>query len=62
MASRERPFRPMDKPMRGDKLPRTDWVEELAQFWDTHDLPDFEDQLEEMDAVVFERNPSTEMA
>ena len=45
--------------MRGHMLPSTDSIEELAQFWDTHALTDFDDQLEEVDAVVFERNPST---
>lgn len=51
----------MEKTMRGHKLPTTDSIEELAQFWDTHDLTDFEDQLEEVDTLVFERDPSTEM-
>lgn len=56
------PFRPMEKrTMSGYKLPTTDSIEELARFWDTHDLTDFEDQLEEVDAVVFERDPSTKM-
>jgi hypothetical protein len=30
-------------------------VEELARFWDTHDLTEFEDQLEEVTEQVFER-------
>jgi len=29
-------------------LPRTDSIHELSQFWDTHDLTDFEDELEEV--------------
>jgi predicted DNA binding CopG/RHH family protein len=33
----------------------TDSIEELAQFWDTHDLTDFEDKLEEVKESVFER-------
>jgi len=37
------------------KIPQTDSIEELARFWDTHDLTDFEDQLEEVGAPVFER-------
>ncbi len=36
------------------RIPRTDSVQELAQFWDTHDLTDFEDEVEEV-AEVFER-------
>lgn len=37
------------------KLPQTDSVQELAQFWDTHDLTDFDDELEEVTEPVFER-------
>jgi predicted DNA binding CopG/RHH family protein len=36
------------------KLPHTDSIRKLAQFWDTHDLTDFEDQLEEVKEPVFE--------
>lgn len=38
-----------------EKIPQTDSIQELAQFWDTHDLTDFEDQLEEVKEPVFER-------
>lgn len=41
--------------MNGKEIPQTDSIEELAQFWDTHDLTDFEDQLEEIQEPVFER-------
>jgi hypothetical protein len=34
------------------KLPQTDSIEELARFWDSHDLTDFEDQLEEVTEPV----------
>ena len=27
-------------------IPQTDSIEELAKFWDTHDVTDFEDALE----------------
>jgi predicted DNA binding CopG/RHH family protein len=37
------------------RLPRTDSIQELARFWDTHDLTDFKDQLEEVTEPVFER-------
>ena len=37
------------------KLPEMDSIEELARFWDMHDLTDFEDQLEEVPEPVFER-------
>jgi len=39
----------------GEKTPRTDSIQELARFWDTHDLTDFEGQLEEVSEPVFER-------
>lgn len=46
----------MAKPMNHHTLPQTDSIQELARFWDTHDLADFEDQLEEVSEPVFERN------
>ncbi len=36
-------------------IPQTDSIQELAQFWDEHDVTDFEDQLEEVTEPVFER-------
>ncbi len=41
--------------MSSHKIPETDSIQELAQFWDTHDLTDFEDQLTEVKEPVFER-------
>ena len=41
--------------MSTDKVPRADSIHELARFWDTHDLTDFEEQLEEVAEPVFER-------
>lgn len=41
--------------MNETKLPQTDSIEELAHFWDTHDLTDFEDELEEVTEPVFVR-------
>ena len=35
-------------------IPRTDSIRELAEFWDTHDLTDFEDELEEVTEPVFD--------
>jgi len=37
-------------------IPQIDSIQELARFWDTHDLTDFEDELEEVRDIVFERN------
>jgi hypothetical protein len=45
----------MEKTMKRRKLPNTDPVEELARFWDTHDLTDFEDEIEEVTEPVFVR-------
>lgn len=39
--------------MNDQKLPQTDSIQELAQFWDTHDLTDFEGELEEVAETVF---------
>ena len=38
-----------------EKLPQTDSIRKLAKFWGTHDLTDFEEQLEEVQEPVFER-------
>jgi predicted DNA binding CopG/RHH family protein len=45
--------------MKTQKIPEIDSIEELAQFWDTHDLTDFEDQVEEVRESVFQRRPDT---
>jgi predicted DNA binding CopG/RHH family protein len=45
--------------MKGLKLPQIDSIEELARFWDTHDLTEFEEELEEVSEPVFERKPET---
>lgn len=41
------------------RIPQTDSIEELARFWDTHDLTDFEDKLEEVSGPVFDRKEGT---
>jgi predicted DNA binding CopG/RHH family protein len=45
----------MEKEMKNSKIPHTDSIEELARFWDTHDLTDFDDQLVEVGEPVFEK-------
>ena len=37
------------------KLPTTDSIQELATFWQQHDLTDFEDELEEVAEPMFQR-------
>ena len=41
--------------MNGQRLPQTDSIQELAKFWDTHDLTEFQDELEEVTEPVFQR-------
>ncbi|PYS60239.1 MAG: hypothetical protein DMF74_19275 [Acidobacteria bacterium] len=50
----------MEKQM-NKQLPRMDSIHELAQFWDTHDLTDFADELEEIIEPVFERQTVVEV-
>ena len=51
----------MEKTMRRQMLPASDSIEELAKFWETHDLADFEDVLEEADEPVFVRLTPTSL-
>lgn len=46
----------MGKPMNSRQLPQTDSIQELADFWDTHDITEFEDELEEVPVCVFQRD------
>lgn len=41
--------------MKKSKLPKIDSIGKLAEFWDTHDLTDFEDELKEVSEPVFVR-------
>ena len=45
--------------MKPPKLPQTDSIAELAQFWDTHDLTDFDSELEEVTETIFQRGSET---
>ena len=36
-------------------MPKTDSIQELANFWDAHHITDFEDELEEATESVFAR-------
>ncbi len=40
--------------MHRKNIPKTDSIQGLAHFWDTHDLTDFEGELEEVDEPVFD--------
>jgi actin-like ATPase involved in cell morphogenesis len=37
------------------KIPTTDSIQELAVFWQNHDVTDFESELEEVSEPVFQR-------
>ena len=37
------------------RIPDTDSIRELAEFWDTHDVTAFDDELEEVAEPVFAR-------
>ena len=52
---REASLQETEEIVKTQKLPQTDSIQELAQFWDTHDLADFEEELEEVAEPVFER-------
>ena len=45
----------MKEPVTKSRLPTTDSIKKLAAFWDSHDLTDFEDELEEVAEPVFVR-------
>ena len=47
--------------MKARKIPSTDSIDELARFWDSHDLTDFTNQLEEITNPLFTRRSSTEV-
>jgi predicted DNA binding CopG/RHH family protein len=51
----------MEKAVKKDLIPRTDSIQELAEFWDTHDSTDYEDELVEVTEPVFERSTAIEV-
>src|SRR5216683_5478362 len=58
---RETSIPKMERPMKKSKVPKIDSIEKLADFWDTHDLTDFEDELEEVTEPVFVRRTPIEI-
>jgi hypothetical protein len=50
---RETSIPKMEKAMMKPRLPIADSIMELAEFWDLHDLTDFESELEEVSEPVF---------
>ncbi len=45
----------MEKNLRTKKIPETDSIQELARFWDSHDLTNFEQELDEVHERIFAR-------
>jgi hypothetical protein len=43
------------------KIPDTDSIRDLAEFWDTRDVTAFNDQLEEVAEPIFTRPGGKEM-
>jgi CopG antitoxin of type II toxin-antitoxin system len=43
----------MERSMKRQRIPQTDSIRKLAQFWDTHDVTDFDEELEEVTEPVF---------
>jgi len=41
--------------MKRQKIPQVDSIRKLAHFWDTHDVTDFDEELEEVTEPVFQR-------
>ncbi len=42
--------------MDAERLPTPDYIKELAEFWDSHDVTDFEAVLETVEELVFRRD------
>jgi aryl-alcohol dehydrogenase-like predicted oxidoreductase len=51
----------MESPMKKSKLPNTDSIQKLAEFWDTPDLTDLEGELQEVTEPVFERGKALQV-
>ena len=47
--------------MKTSKLPRADSIQELAKFWDKHDLTDFENEPEKVTEAMFADGDSTQL-
>jgi CopG antitoxin of type II toxin-antitoxin system len=52
----------MERAMKGERVPETDSIEELAKFWDSHDVTDIEDQLDEVPEPVFRGQPGVKLS
>lgn len=41
-----------------ERIPETDSIQELAAFWDRHDVTEFETELQQVDETPFQRDES----
>jgi len=48
--------------MKRQGMPKVGSIQELARFWDTHDLTDFEPALEEVGEPVFVRSKGASLS
>ena len=55
-------IQPVEDSVNKPKLPQTDSIQELAEFWDSHDLTDFDDQLEEVKEPVSKNRAMIQVA
>jgi protein tyrosine phosphatase (PTP) superfamily phosphohydrolase (DUF442 family) len=54
-------FQAVEEALNMSRIPQIDSIEELAKFWDTHDITDFEDELEEVEEPIFDRGTQAMM-
>jgi hypothetical protein len=54
MTAKEKPLSRLEETMK-PAIPQTDSIEELARFWQSHDVTDFDEELEEVEAPTFRR-------
>ena len=42
--------------MKKEKIPQTDSIKEIADFWDTHDITNYTNELEEVHEQIFDNS------
>ncbi len=62
MTDREKQRFKRGRQFMGSKIPAIDSVQELACFWDSHDITDYEEELEEIREPVFERRAAMKIS
>jgi hypothetical protein len=54
-------FTEYNRLMNPQRFPKTDSIQELAQFFDTHDMTDFDDQFENVEEPHFDLKVGNEI-